>query len=58
MLTGNLYEPDKINLKGAEITSSNKKKLLGVLIYKKLSFDIYTKSLYKTAEQQFILSPE
>ena len=32
MLIGNYDGPDKINLNGTEITSSNKKKLLGVLI--------------------------
>ena len=40
MLTSNHGKPEKINLNGTEITGSNKNKLLGVHIDKKLRFDV------------------
>ena len=49
MLIDNHYESDKINLNGTEITSSNNKKLVGVLIDKKVSFDVHRKFICKKA---------
>ena len=41
-----------LNLNGTEITSDNNEKLLGVLIDKKLSFDVHIKSLCIKAGQK------
>ena len=48
-LISNHGEPDKINLNGMEIISSNNEKLLSVFIDKKLSFDVLIKSQCKNA---------
>ena len=47
MLIGNHDEPDKININGTQILSSNNQKLLGVRIDKKLNFDVHIKSFCK-----------
>ena len=52
MLIGNHDESNKINLNGTEITSSSNKKLHGVLIDKKLNFDVHIKSLCKKEDQK------
>ena len=52
MLIGNHDEPDKINLNGTEITSSNNETLLLVLIDTKLSFGVHIKSLCKKARRK------
>ena len=52
MLIGSHKEPDEINLNGTEITSNNNKKLIGVLIDKKINFDIQTNSLWKKRGQK------
>ena len=52
MWIGNHDKPNKINLDGTEITISNSKKFHGVLIDKKLTFDIHIKSIYKKEGQK------
>ena len=53
MLIGNHDAPDKANLNGTGITCSNNQKLLGVLIDRKLSFDVHIISLCKKEGQKF-----
>lgn len=52
------YKSNKINLNGTGIISSNDDKLLGVLIDKKLSFDVHIKSLLKKAGQKLSALPK
>ena len=57
LLIGNHEEPNKKNLNGTETASTKKENPLGVLIDKKLSFDVHIKSLCKKAVQNFSALP-